>query len=161
LKIASKDVATNSEICLEERIFLQQLASFKARLATTSEFASWLPRINFQNWICLEECLYNIEKIAWCQRISTTSRVASRIMPTTNSKIAWASKHDLSITWEIASKDLATTSTFAWLLTISQQVLKFALAWNNVSTTSKKRFGLEGSTTSKTTWVKDLWKLQI
>jgi hypothetical protein len=98
LKIASKDVATNSEICLEERIFLQQLASFKARLATTSEFASWLPRINFQNWICLEECLYNIEKIAWRQSISTTSRVASRIMPTTTSKIAWASKHDFSIT---------------------------------------------------------------
>jgi hypothetical protein len=104
LKIASTDVATNSEICLEERIFLQQLASFKARLATTSEFASLLPRINFKNWICLEECLYNIEKIAWRQRFFTTSQRAFKDHPYYNFK---GSCYNFNIC--LASNNLSTS----------------------------------------------------
>jgi hypothetical protein len=122
LENASKDVATNSEICLEERIFLQQLASNflgfegrkEGRISSLLQLHHLLhlrlDLLQLQNLLLGFQGSTSKIGFAWKNASATLKKLLgvkgslqlhellSRIIPTTTSKIAWASKHDLSIT---------------------------------------------------------------
>jgi hypothetical protein len=98
LKITSKDVATNSEICLEGRIFLQQLASFKVDLLQLQNLLLCFQGSTLKIGFAWKNVSTTLKKLLGVKGSLQLHNVLSRIIPTTASKIAWASKHDLSIT---------------------------------------------------------------